>query len=143
MTDDDWWERKIKENAKYKKFRNKDLSLIWFLYDALFVDIVATGERARAANQKQSSGIGLNLDEEGINVIDDCDKEYFIHLNDEMSDGSDDLQNIHSGMFLEPSLKRQKLTDGVSTSSQVRKSKKTNRCNINKRGYTLSHRVYV
>nr|XP_016481342.1 PREDICTED: uncharacterized protein LOC107802373 [Nicotiana tabacum] len=122
--DDDWWERKIKENTKYKKFRNKDLSLIWFRYDALFADVVATGERARATNQEQSSGIGLNLDEEGINVIDDCDKEHFIHLNDEMGDASDDLQNINSVIFPEPSLKRQKSTDGVSTSSQVRKSKK-------------------
>nr|XP_016494046.1 PREDICTED: uncharacterized protein LOC107813309 isoform X3 [Nicotiana tabacum] len=124
MADDDWWERKIKENAKYKKFRNKDLSLIWFRYDALFADVVATGERARAANQEQSSGIGVNLDEEGINVIDDCDKEHFTSLNDEMSDESDDLQNINSVMFPEPSLKRQKSTDGISTSSQVRKSKK-------------------
>ncbi|OIT03474.1 hypothetical protein A4A49_57419 [Nicotiana attenuata] len=124
MADDDWWERKIKENAKYKKFRNKDLSLIWFRYDALFADVVATGERARAANQEQSSGIGLNLDEEGINVIDDCDKEHFTYLNDEMSDESDDLQNINSVVFPEPSLKRQKSTDGVSSSSQVRKSKK-------------------
>nr|XP_016435067.1 PREDICTED: L10-interacting MYB domain-containing protein-like [Nicotiana tabacum] len=52
MADDDWWERTIKENAKYKKFRNKDLSLIWFRYDALFADVIATGERARAANQE-------------------------------------------------------------------------------------------
>ncbi|XP_019236719.1 PREDICTED: uncharacterized protein LOC109216951 [Nicotiana attenuata] len=78
------------------------------VYDALFTDFVVTGERARAANQEQSSGIGLNFDEEGINVIDDCDKEHFTHLNNEMK----------------PSLKRQKSTDGVSTSSQVRKSKK-------------------
>ncbi|OIT07667.1 hypothetical protein A4A49_63125, partial [Nicotiana attenuata] len=112
------------ENAKYKKFRNKDLSLIWFRYDALFADVVATGERARAANQEQSSGIGLNLDKEGINVIDDCDKEHFTYLNDEMSDENDDLQNINSVVFPEPSLKRQKSTDGVSSSSQVRKSKK-------------------
>ncbi|XP_019251150.1 PREDICTED: uncharacterized protein LOC109230072 [Nicotiana attenuata] len=124
MADDDWWDRKIKENAKYKKFRNKDLLLIWFRYDALFADVVVAGERARATNQEQSSGVGLNLDEERINVIDDCDKEHFIHLNDEMSDESDDLQNINSVMFLEPSLKRQKSTDGVSTSSRVRKSKK-------------------
>ncbi|KAH0702101.1 hypothetical protein KY285_016379 [Solanum tuberosum] len=47
MADDDWWKRKIKEDVRYRKFRNKDLSLIWFRYDALFSDIVATGERAR------------------------------------------------------------------------------------------------
>uniref|UniRef100_M1DMM2 Myb/SANT-like domain-containing protein n=1 Tax=Solanum tuberosum TaxID=4113 RepID=M1DMM2_SOLTU len=47
MTDDDWWKRKIKEDVQYRKFRNKDLSLIWFRYDALFSDIIATGERAR------------------------------------------------------------------------------------------------
>ncbi|XP_019257610.1 PREDICTED: uncharacterized protein LOC109235812 [Nicotiana attenuata] len=119
IADDDWWDQKIKENARYKKFRNKDLSLIWFCYDTLFADVVATGERARAANPEQSSGIGLNLDEEGINDIDGCEKEHFTFLNDEMSDESDDLQNINS--VPEPSLKRQKSTDGVSTSSQVRK----------------------
>nr|XP_016507895.1 PREDICTED: uncharacterized protein LOC107825535 [Nicotiana tabacum] len=117
MADDDWWERKIK-NEKYKKFRNKDLLLIWFRYDALFAVVVATGERARATNQEQSSGIGLNLDEEGINVIDNCDKEHFTYPNDEMSDESNDLQNINSVIFSESSLKRQKSTDGVSTSSQ-------------------------
>ncbi|XP_016467474.1 L10-interacting MYB domain-containing protein-like [Nicotiana tabacum] len=125
IADDDWWVRKLKENARYKKFRNKDLSLIWFRYDALFADVVATGERARATNQEQSSGIGLNLDEEGINDINGCDKEHFTLINDEMSDESDDLQNINSVMFPESSLKRQKSTDGVSTSSQVRKKKKT------------------
>ncbi|KAM3379369.1 hypothetical protein P3S68_011783 [Capsicum galapagoense] len=35
IADDDW------KMLKYKKFRNKDLSLIWFRYDALFADIVA------------------------------------------------------------------------------------------------------
>ncbi|XP_060189259.1 uncharacterized protein LOC132618217 [Lycium barbarum] len=57
MADDDWWERKIKEDDRYNKFRKIDLSLIWYRYNALFSDIVATGERARAANQEQMSGI--------------------------------------------------------------------------------------
>nr|XP_033511926.1 uncharacterized protein LOC108942806 [Nicotiana tomentosiformis] len=61
----------------------------------------------------------------GINDINGCDKEHFTLLNDEMNDESDDLQNINSVMFPEQSLKRQKSTDGVSTSSQVRKKKKT------------------
>ncbi|KAK4346730.1 hypothetical protein RND71_033069 [Anisodus tanguticus] len=44
VADDDWWERKLKENSTYKKIRNKDLSLY-------FTDIIATGECARATTQ--------------------------------------------------------------------------------------------
>nr|XP_016441046.1 PREDICTED: L10-interacting MYB domain-containing protein-like [Nicotiana tabacum] len=69
IADDDWWEQKIKENSKYKKFRNKDLSLIWFRYDALFTDIIATGERARAANQEQESEVELDHDDNGTNDV--------------------------------------------------------------------------
>ena len=83
MADDDWWKRKIKvhfshcfmsfyffngyiftylkllfylllqKDVRYRKLRDKDLSLILFRYDALFSDIVATGERTRVANQEQ------------------------------------------------------------------------------------------
>ncbi|KAK4374995.1 hypothetical protein RND71_005672 [Anisodus tanguticus] len=81
MEDDDWWS----EDNRYKKFGSRDLSLIWFRYDALFSD-VATGERARAVNQEHMSGIGVNLDREGINDIDGYDKEHFINPNDEGSD---------------------------------------------------------
>ncbi|XP_075083604.1 uncharacterized protein LOC142167342 [Nicotiana tabacum] len=112
------------ENAKYKKFRNKDLSLIWFRYDALFPDIVATGERARAASQEQMSGIGLDLDDEINNFYGYDQGEQFGNLNDEKSDDSDDiLQHAHSVRFPEPSLKKLKSIDGVGTSSQGKKSK--------------------
>lgn len=33
-------------NPKYAKFKNKDLSIIWFNYDILFGDVVATDNRA-------------------------------------------------------------------------------------------------
>ncbi|KAG8382555.1 hypothetical protein BUALT_Bualt05G0089500 [Buddleja alternifolia] len=39
---DEWWESKLKENGDYGKFRNKNLTLIWFRYDRLFSDIAAT-----------------------------------------------------------------------------------------------------
>ncbi|MCD7459945.1 hypothetical protein HAX54_042375 [Datura stramonium] len=68
MVYDDWWERKIK-----------------FLYDALFSDIVATEERARAANQEQISGIRVDLDEEETNDVDGYAKEHFTNPNDEAS----------------------------------------------------------
>ncbi|KAM3238063.1 hypothetical protein P3L10_013093 [Capsicum annuum] len=57
IADDDWWEQKIKMDHQYRRFRNKDLSLICYRYDALFSDIIAMGERARAANQEQISEI--------------------------------------------------------------------------------------
>ncbi|KAL2481264.1 L10-interacting MYB domain-containing protein [Abeliophyllum distichum] len=34
--DDDWWERKIKEKAKYAKFRNRDVREIYHRYPILF-----------------------------------------------------------------------------------------------------------
>ncbi|KAG6498100.1 hypothetical protein ZIOFF_046009 [Zingiber officinale] len=49
---DEWWETKLRENGEYVKFRNKDLSLVWFRYDKLFSDVAATGERARAPSQQ-------------------------------------------------------------------------------------------
>ncbi|KAK1366623.1 hypothetical protein POM88_042184 [Heracleum sosnowskyi] len=44
--DDAWWDAQIKINPKYAKFKNKDLSVIWFNYDILFGDAVATENRA-------------------------------------------------------------------------------------------------
>ncbi|KAK4731345.1 hypothetical protein R3W88_024333 [Solanum pinnatisectum] len=108
MTYDDWWKRKIKVDVRYTNFRNKDLSLIWFRYDALFSDIVATGERAQ----------------ERPNDIDNEGMEHFINANDEGGDESDDPQDMESTMFPKPSLKRQISTDGIGTSNQVKKSKK-------------------
>ncbi|KAK4733886.1 hypothetical protein R3W88_008147 [Solanum pinnatisectum] len=104
MEDDDWWNQKI-EDVRYRKFRNKDLSLIWFRYDALFSDIVTTGERARASNQPQFFETGVNFDEEIINCIDNDGREHFININDEGGD-----ENKIS-------------TDGIGTSNQVEKSK--------------------
>ncbi|KAK6936987.1 hypothetical protein RJ641_034017 [Dillenia turbinata] len=43
--DDEWWEKKITQDNRYKKFRNEDLSLFWYRYDAIFSDIIATGHR--------------------------------------------------------------------------------------------------
>ncbi|KAJ0052186.1 hypothetical protein Pint_02122 [Pistacia integerrima] len=78
IANDEWWNDKIKVNKEYKKFKNKDLSLIWYLYDALFSNITATGDRARAPSQidalnienefaGESLGMSENRDE-GINV---------------------------------------------------------------------------
>ncbi|PHU09882.1 hypothetical protein BC332_21742 [Capsicum chinense] len=105
---------------RYKRFRDGDLFLICYRYDALFSNIVVTGERARVANQEQIFGIEVDLDKEKTNNVDDFDKEHFINLNDE---GSDDLHDMDSFMFLKPLLKRQLLTDDIGTSSRVKKSK--------------------
>ncbi|XP_012851418.1 PREDICTED: uncharacterized protein LOC105971117 [Erythranthe guttata] len=68
---DEWWAQKLRENGDYNKFRNKDLSLIWFRYDKLFSDIAATGERARAPNQRTNGE--FNEVEEHVE-IDDIDE---------------------------------------------------------------------
>jgi len=96
----------LREDVRYRKFRNKDLLLIWFRYDALFSDIVAMGERARASNQPQFFETGVNFDEERINDIDNDSREHFINTNDEGGDESDDPQDMDSTMFPKPSLKR-------------------------------------
>ncbi|MCD7454967.1 hypothetical protein HAX54_026661 [Datura stramonium] len=96
MADGDWWERKNMEDVKYKKFRNKDLSLIWNHYNALFYDIVATRERAWAVNQEQISGIRADPNEEGINDIDGYVKEHFTNPNDKASDETLMKEEIHS-----------------------------------------------
>ncbi|KAG5589909.1 hypothetical protein H5410_040423 [Solanum commersonii] len=113
MADDDWW----------KKFRNKDLSLIWFRYDALFSDIVATGERARPSNQSQFLETEVYSDEERPNGIDNDDMEHFINSNNEGGGESDDPQNMDSTMFPTLALKRPNSTDGIGTSNHVKKSK--------------------
>ncbi|KAL1815465.1 hypothetical protein ACET3Z_018039 [Daucus carota] len=60
---------KVSENEKYKKVRGVDLSLFWFSYDTLFTDIVATGERARAPNQRSAIGEQSVADEEGHEFV--------------------------------------------------------------------------
>ncbi|KAF3663419.1 hypothetical protein FXO38_10660 [Capsicum annuum] len=94
-----------------------DLSLIRYRYDALFSDIVATGERAHAANEEQISETEVHLDKEKLN---DFDKEHFINLNNEESHDPNDM---NSPMFFKPSLKREFSTDDIGTSNRVKKSK--------------------
>ncbi|XP_055814204.1 L10-interacting MYB domain-containing protein-like [Solanum dulcamara] len=122
MADDDWWERKIKDD-RYNKFSKVDLSLIWYRYDTLFSDIVATGERARAANQEQMYGIRVDLDEEGTNNFDGYDKEHLVNPSDEGNDESDDIQNVESIIFPKPSLKRRGSIDDTGTGNQVKTNK--------------------
>ncbi|KAL2504456.1 hypothetical protein Adt_20077 [Abeliophyllum distichum] len=49
VADDKWWEERIQVNEKFKRFRNRDLSLIC-RYDVLFSDVVDTGARSRTPN---------------------------------------------------------------------------------------------
>ncbi|XP_074373616.1 uncharacterized protein LOC141713958 [Apium graveolens] len=62
---DEWWKEKIKENTKFSKFRNKDMTYFVNYYDTLFGDVITTGERAKAANNYSA----VNL-EEGENIPD-------------------------------------------------------------------------
>ncbi|KAL8101099.1 L10-interacting MYB domain-containing protein-like [Apium graveolens] len=62
---DEWWKEKIKENHKFSKFRNKDMTYFVNYYDTLFGDVIATGERAKAANNYSA----VNL-EEGEDIPD-------------------------------------------------------------------------
>ncbi|KAM3373660.1 hypothetical protein P3S68_012374 [Capsicum galapagoense] len=146
IADNDWWKQKIKVRLshysiflcyfshyliylssfffflfqmdhRYRRFRNMDLSFIRYRYDALFSDIVATGERAHAANEEQISETEVHLDKEKLN---DFDKEHFINLNNEESHDPNDM---NSPMFFKPSLKREFSTDDIGTSNRVKKSK--------------------
>ncbi|KAK1399781.1 hypothetical protein POM88_009644 [Heracleum sosnowskyi] len=89
-----WWMQKTQENAKYAKFRDKDLSLYMQYYDTLFGDIVATGQRARAANTY--SAVNLEVGEEFTEVMGEEDE------GKEGSGDSDD-NNIQSPPNLFPS----------------------------------------
>ncbi|KAK6914425.1 Myb/SANT-like domain [Dillenia turbinata] len=81
--DDEWWEKKI------AKFRNNDLYLFWYRYDAIFSNIVATGHRARAPNQTNLMHDDINEDEEGYEVED-----HDIEEIDKSDDSLFDVQNI-------------------------------------------------
>ncbi|KAG9143723.1 hypothetical protein Leryth_018882, partial [Lithospermum erythrorhizon] len=79
---EDWWESKIKENSDFKQFKNKDLSIVWFQYNAIFSDVIATGERARAPSQH--SGVELDIHD------DDSYKDTYTNDNEERSGDSHD-----------------------------------------------------
>ncbi|GAA0169319.1 hypothetical protein LIER_23836 [Lithospermum erythrorhizon] len=93
---EDWWESKIKENSDFKQFKNKDLSIVWFQYNAIFSDVIATGERARAPSQH--SGVGLDIHD------DDSYKDTYTNDNEERSGDSDDIQNVEMQSSLHASL---------------------------------------
>ncbi|PIN26459.1 hypothetical protein CDL12_00784 [Handroanthus impetiginosus] len=86
---DKWWERKIKENSDYSKFKNEDLSLIWFRYDTLFSDVAATGERAQAPSQRYGNEIDSYEEMLEDNGESNNHKEEQVHIGD-----SDDTKNI-------------------------------------------------
>nr|XP_016511023.1 PREDICTED: L10-interacting MYB domain-containing protein-like [Nicotiana tabacum] len=134
IADDDW------RILNTKNLGTKIFSLIWFRYDALFTDIIATGERARAANQEQESKVGLDQDDDGTNDVYDNDIEQW---NDERSDESHDLQNMDSITFSEPSLRKRKSIDGSGNSSQVKKRKtKNNSLSLKEEIHSLIEFIY-
>ncbi|XP_057811273.1 L10-interacting MYB domain-containing protein-like [Salvia miltiorrhiza] len=81
---EEWWSRKIRENVDFKKFKNKDLSLVWFEYDKLFSDVAATGERARAPSQRSENEFDV---ENEILGVDSEAKEVEDHV--EIGDSED------------------------------------------------------
>ncbi|XP_074335525.1 uncharacterized protein LOC141672762 [Apium graveolens] len=62
---DEWWKEKIKENKKFSKFKNKDMTYFVNYYDTLFSDVIATSEWAKVANNY----FAVNL-EEGEDIPD-------------------------------------------------------------------------
>ncbi|KAI3454861.1 hypothetical protein Pfo_011524 [Paulownia fortunei] len=66
---DEWWETKLRENGDYNKFRNKDLSLIWFRYNRLFSNI-GSGEDMLDDNGES------NKVEEHVEIGDSDDNDY-------------------------------------------------------------------
>ncbi|KAK4430755.1 hypothetical protein Salat_0837200 [Sesamum alatum] len=86
---DEWWEKKIKENGDYSKFRNKDLSLIWFRYDKLFSDVAATGERVRAPSQTSKNEFDSRYEMLEDNGESNGPEEEQVEIGD-----SDDIEDI-------------------------------------------------
>ncbi|KAG8379760.1 hypothetical protein BUALT_Bualt07G0122900 [Buddleja alternifolia] len=96
---DEWWDRKLKENGDYSKFKNKDLSLIWFRYDKLFSDVAATGERARAPSQRSGNELdsGEEMFKQNIESTEDQMEHIKIGDGDDMEDIGSPNYNIASG----------------------------------------------
>ncbi|KAI3454863.1 hypothetical protein Pfo_011526 [Paulownia fortunei] len=90
----EWWETKLKsnfsrtnfiqENGDYNKFRNKNLSLIWFRYNRLFSDIAATREKTREPSQRSRNEIGS-----GEDMLDDNGESNKVEEHVEISDSDD------------------------------------------------------
>ncbi|KAJ0040062.1 hypothetical protein Pint_27059 [Pistacia integerrima] len=74
-------------NKEYKKFKNKDLSLIWYRYDALFSDITATGDRAWAPSQIDDLNIENEFAGESLGMSENRDEE--IDIDFERDDDND------------------------------------------------------
>ncbi|XP_052201690.1 uncharacterized protein LOC127807692 [Diospyros lotus] len=115
--DHDWWEQKIKENENFRKFKNKDLSIIWFRYDGLFSDIAATGERARASCQYEDPTQLSSTDKED----DAIDNTQEIHDYGESfaRENTPNYVRIGDDLFLEPSWQR----ETTPSAKRVRKEK--------------------
>ncbi|KAJ0013234.1 hypothetical protein Pint_20917 [Pistacia integerrima] len=99
IVDDEWWNEKIKVNKEYKKFKNKDLSLIWYRYDVMFSNITVTGDQAWATSQidalnienefvGESLGMSENRDE-GIDVDFERDDD-----NDVVGRNMEELEHV-------------------------------------------------
>ncbi|KAL2531711.1 Uncharacterized protein Adt_05062 [Abeliophyllum distichum] len=52
----EWWDRKIKEHDKYRKFRGRDVSLFQHHYPTLFEGISATGAHLRTPSTVSQVG---------------------------------------------------------------------------------------
>ncbi|XP_012846397.1 PREDICTED: uncharacterized protein LOC105966383 [Erythranthe guttata] len=129
---DEWWARKLRENGDYNKFRNKDLSLIWFRYDKLFSDVAATGERARAPNQRTQNEIDndgelfknngeFNEVEEHVEIDDIDDNDYIgvdeYNTNPEMKEEDDNAKEIVFPSF--STLKRKSIGESHKVKKKV------------------------
>lgn len=80
----------------FKKFRNKDLSLIMTYYETLFGNIVATGERARTADTYSA----VNL-ETGVEFTDDAGDDG----KEGIGDSEDNNMQLPPNLFPSTSLK--------------------------------------
>nr|GME12386.1 L10-interacting MYB domain-containing protein-like [Ipomoea batatas] len=64
---DEWWEKKIKENSEYKKFRNKSIDpAMDDLWSKLFEDSYANGEGCVAPTMDPQLVQPVDIEEENI-----------------------------------------------------------------------------
>lgn len=96
-------------NPKFKKFRNRDLSIYWDHYSTLFGDVVANGNRARAANTY--SAVNLEIGEDFTETGEDDGRE-----------GSGDSDDNHQSPQSNVLFPNSSLKSGRSSGTKRKKS---------------------
>ncbi|KAL2498177.1 L10-interacting MYB domain-containing protein [Abeliophyllum distichum] len=108
----EWWDRKIKEHDKYRKFRGRDVSLFQHHYPTLFEGISATGAHLRTPSTVSQVGANSSARSQAEDYQDADPNE---GEGSDESNGPVDVPNCQTGMSQDEEI-------GRGTSSGKRKS---------------------